>query len=114
MKYIRIQKVVKKICDDNVTDLETIQLILQTIKDKQLFCSFVAEINYNIIYCTKARILSLDGDYFHYRAFNNKATVKDRARFDELREVKVETEIEKTVDPGDKDNRWFLLDIEEE
>ena len=114
MKYTRIQRIIKRVCDENVNDPETIKLILNTICQKSFFCSFVIERNYNVFYCAKARILSVDDEIFTYRSFIKKATMKDSAKIGELRELKVETEIEKIVDKaGEKDDRWLVLDLEE-
>ena len=105
---------IKRVCDDNITDTKVIKSILEAIKDKQLFCSFAVEIDHRLSLQSKARILETDEEFFTYRSFSNKATVKDKARYSDLIELKVETEVEKTIDISDQDNRWFVLDLDEE
>jgi len=114
MKYTRIQKVVKKVCDDDISDISTIKTILGVIQKKQLFCSFVIEADYQLVYISKARILDLGEEFFNYRSFTKRATVKDRSNYKDLKELRLETEIEQIVSKDDRDDRWLLLDLDDE
>ena len=114
MRYIRIQKLVKRVCDEDVSDLKIIAELLRTVKEKELFCSIVLEKNYYINYHPKVRIISVSDKKFAYRCFSNKATMKDETEIEYLKELKVETEIEKMIEKHGKDNRWMLLDLEDE
>ena len=114
MKYTRIQRVVKKVCDDDISDISVIKTILGTIFKNSLFCSFAIEVDYQAIYIKKARILELKEDFFYYRSFIEKAVIKDRAKYTSLKELRLETEIEQIINKKDNDNRWLLLDMEEE
>ena len=115
MRYTRIQKVVKTFCDDSVNDVNIIKQILQTIHDKNLFCSFIFNIDsYTTSSHSKVQVLSVMDDYFSFRSFRGKATMTDSVKYDDLVEIKLETEIPKIIDNDDKDNRWMLLDLDEE
>jgi len=114
MKYIRIQKVVQKFYDDDIDDIETIKAILNSIMDRKLYCSVTVQESYHINYLSKVRILKVCDASFDFRVFQEWVTLKDSARYEDLKELKVETEIDKVMDTDDKDNRWLLLDLEEE
>lgn len=115
MRYIRVQKIVNKMCDENVKDISSIKTIFKFIYDKQLFCSFILEIDYRLFCYEKVRILTIEEDECSFRAFRNKSTVKDTFKYVDVKELRLETEIEKVCNnENDKDTRWYLLDIEED
>jgi len=113
MKYTRIQRVVRKIYDDNISDIDTIKSILEGIKKKQLFCSLTIDVDFQIVFHKKVRILEINEQSFKYRAFSGHAMVKDSLEYENLKEVRLETETEQIVDTQDKDSRWYMLDLEE-
>lgn len=112
MRYIRIQRIVKKVCDDNISDMTVVKGILQQVKDKRLVCSMVLNQNYAMSYHQEMYILDLMDDKFAFKSIKNKASIKDSAEYSQIQELKVETEIEKMVDLEDKDNRFYMLDLE--
>lgn len=116
MRYIRIQKVVNRMCDEDVKDISSIKGIFQFILEKQLYCSVVIEADdYKLFVYDKIRIVKIDEDGCKFRYFANKATLTDYFKYKNIKELKLETEIEKVYNNGDNsDSRWYLLDIDEE
>jgi len=113
MKYIKIQTTVSKVSDE-IQDINLIKSILEAIKEKELFCSFVLETNYHVDHHSKTRIVKLFEDDFLYRSFKGKAILKDRAKYEDLLELKVELLINKAFNSKNKDNRWYLLDTDDD
>jgi len=102
-------------CDEEVKDILVIKEIFKFINKKQLFCTVVIERDYSIIVYDKIRILEITEHGCKFRSFINKATLVDTFNFDTVKELRLETEIEKVYNKGDEtDSRWYLLDIEED
>ena len=110
MRYIRIQKVVKTICNDDVKDLNVIKNLLEQLKNKELFCSITLGSEHQNF--PKTRIFEIKEQCFGYRSFFDGATIVDYAEYKNIKELKIETTIEKMTNINDQDSRWNLLDFE--
>ena len=112
MKYTCIQRVIKTVCEDNIVDVSVIKSILEGIKNKSLFCSLTVEIDFQIAFHPKVRILEVNESHFKYRAFSNHAMMKNKLEYNSIKEICLETETVQVCDSKDKDSRWYLLDLE--
>ena len=99
-------------CDENIEDVEIIKKILEKIKEKQIFCSLIFESNFYVRSYPKVRILEVNDNEFGFRSFVNNACMRDSLQYDQLKELRIETEIEEDINKNEKNNRWQLLDFE--
>ena len=114
MRLIRIQKIVRTTYDDEIPNIDTCRKILEQIRDKYYFCSFIIEQEYDYVTHPKVRIMDVKGDTVFFRSFKQKATLKDSCEIRKIRQVRIETEteqkVQKKVEVGD-DLRWDELDL---
>lgn len=107
MRYVKLKRIVSRIVDEDVDDLETIKAIVQIVKDKSLDCIIQLEGNPKL---SPARIVDYDDNGFTFLVIHRMSRLRQEARYNQLAYLEVTTQDEFLVRTRSDVSRWMLLD----
>lgn len=108
MRYIRTKKIVHNVCDTIVKDDKIIKEIVQQVCKKNIYCSMVLNRNGLTLSFPKTRIVDTSDNGFQYITFRDVASVKDTSTYENIKELKVESEIIKKEENNPTQDELFL------
>lgn len=107
MRYVCFQNTVSRIVDEEISSLDDIRSILQTIKNEELTCLLYLKQGEHFL---KVRVLDVTDTDFLYTVYTQESKLKKTSKFIDVKylEVTVTDRVLSYIKPNT--SRWALLE----